>query len=137
MVELRHWIFSSSPQPSQHSNSQYLNCVDPDKSNSQSGKHLKMTVHMCYELYNNVFWILLQIHFVFLHSLKGSIWDTQDQGRSRELTQWEQIDSGIQFTTTRKFLTSAPVIMWVWLHNSMVVHTVLKFLERSRTFLFF
>ncbi|CAB3372251.1 Hypothetical predicted protein [Cloeon dipterum] len=52
-------------------------------------------------------------HLVFLHILKGSIWDTQDQGRSRELTQWEQIDSGVQFTSTRKFFTAAPVIMFL------------------------
>lgn len=49
--------------------------------------------------------------FVFLHLLKGTPWEPGDQGVTRTLTHWEQIDDGAQFTATRKFLTIFPIIM--------------------------
>ncbi|KAJ9588243.1 hypothetical protein L9F63_018407 [Diploptera punctata] len=52
-------------------------------------------------------------HFVFLHILKGAPWIPQDQGDSRILTHWEQIDYGQQFTATRKFLTVVPIILFL------------------------
>lgn len=52
------------------------------------------------------------IHFIFLHIIKGAPWISQDQGESRRLTHWEQIDNGKQFTKTRKFLMVAPIIMF-------------------------
>ncbi|KAG8283998.1 ORM1-like protein 3 [Homalodisca vitripennis] len=63
-----------------------------------------------------VAWTLThQIHtvlqFIFLHTLKGAPWIPQDQGDCRVLTHWEQIDYGEQFTTTRKFLTVAPIVL--------------------------
>ncbi|RZF37441.1 hypothetical protein LSTR_LSTR013450 [Laodelphax striatellus] len=53
------------------------------------------------------------LHFIFLHILKGAPWIPQDQGDCRTLTHWEQIDYGIQFTSTRKFLTAAPIILFL------------------------
>ncbi|CAG7820070.1 unnamed protein product [Allacma fusca] len=52
------------------------------------------------------------INFVFLHVLKGAPWEPQDQGLARRLTHWEQIDYGVQFTSTRKFLTIFPIILF-------------------------
>jgi len=54
------------------------------------------------------------LHFLFLHVLKGAPWEIQDQGASRVLTHWEQIDYGIQFTRTRKFLTIAPILLFLF-----------------------
>ena len=42
---------------------------------------------------------------------KGAPWENTDQGKSRRLTHWEQIDSGHQFSDTKKFLTVVPVIL--------------------------
>lgn len=50
--------------------------------------------------------------FFYLHTLKGTPWQTADQGKLRYLTQWEQIDNGIQFTVTRKFLTVVPIVLF-------------------------
>lgn len=50
--------------------------------------------------------------FVFLHTVKGTPWEPNDQGLSRRLTHWEQIDCGEQFTATRKFLTVVPVVLF-------------------------
>ncbi|KAG0411940.1 hypothetical protein HPB47_010936 [Ixodes persulcatus] len=50
--------------------------------------------------------------FFFLHTLKGTPWESADQGKSRFLTQWEQIDDEMQFTATRKFLTVVPVVLF-------------------------
>jgi len=54
----------------------------------------------------------LQCNFIFLHVLKGAPWEVQDQGLARRLTHWEQIDYGVQFTRTRKFLTIVPIILF-------------------------
>jgi len=51
-------------------------------------------------------------NFIFLHVLKGAPWEVQDQGLSSRLTHWEQIDYGVQFTVTRKFLTIVPIILF-------------------------
>jgi len=51
-------------------------------------------------------------NFILLHVLKGAPWEIQDQGLSRRLTHWEQIDYGVQFTDTRKFLTIVPIILF-------------------------
>lgn len=47
----------------------------------------------------------------WLIDIKGAPWEIQDQGDARVLTHWEQIDYGIQFTRTRKFLTIAPIVL--------------------------
>ena len=45
------------------------------------------------------------------HHVKGTPYETADQGAVQRLTNWEQIDDGEQFTATRKFLTSVPVVL--------------------------
>uniref|UniRef100_A0A915I7W6 ORM1-like protein 3 n=1 Tax=Romanomermis culicivorax TaxID=13658 RepID=A0A915I7W6_ROMCU len=53
------------------------------------------------------------VMYVVLHTLKGAPWLTIDQGESRRLTHWEQIDYGQQFTSTKKFLTVIPVVLFL------------------------
>ncbi len=50
---------------------------------------------------------------MMFHYLKGTPYTTGDQGDSRRLTNWEQIDDGEQLTGTRIFLTAVPVSMYV------------------------
>lgn len=50
--------------------------------------------------------------FIFLHLLKGTPWESADQGKFRLQTHWEQIDDGVQFTATRKFLTILPIVLF-------------------------
>lgn len=54
---------------------------------------------------------LLQFMLIFLHIVKGAPFEPLDQGKTRSLTHWEQIDYGKRFTVTRKFLTVVPVIL--------------------------
>ncbi|KAL1770555.1 putative tRNA N6-adenosine threonylcarbamoyltransferase, mitochondrial [Sigmodon hispidus] len=49
--------------------------------------------------------------YVFLHAVKGTPFETPDQGRARLLTHWEQLDYGVQFTSSRKFFTISPIIL--------------------------
>uniref|UniRef100_UPI00358EA4E2 ORM1-like protein 1 n=1 Tax=Myxine glutinosa TaxID=7769 RepID=UPI00358EA4E2 len=50
--------------------------------------------------------------YVLLHMVKGTPFITPDQGKARLLTYWEQIDHGMQYTTSRKFLTVTPIILY-------------------------
>ncbi|KAG8192628.1 hypothetical protein JTE90_017192 [Oedothorax gibbosus] len=53
------------------------------------------------------------VMFVVLHVVKGTPWESGDQGKKvRWLTHWEQIDNGEQFTATRKFLTLVPIALF-------------------------
>ncbi|XP_076033400.1 sphingolipid biosynthesis regulator orosomucoid 1-like isoform X2 [Oratosquilla oratoria] len=52
-------------------------------------------------------------NFVFLHLIKGTPWQPMDQGKARLMTAWEQIDYGKQFTTTRKFITIVPILLFI------------------------
>ncbi|KFB38616.1 AGAP010566-PA-like protein [Anopheles sinensis] len=52
-------------------------------------------------------------HLYFLHSIKGAPWMSIECGENRKYTHWEQIDYGEQFTTTKKFLTAAPIVLFV------------------------
>lgn len=52
------------------------------------------------------------IMFIMLHVTKGTPWETPDQGDARTETQWEQIDYGKQFTATKKFLTTVPIVLF-------------------------
>ncbi|KAJ3608441.1 hypothetical protein NHX12_025488 [Muraenolepis orangiensis] len=64
--------------------------------------------------------ILLSIPFVsvpvvwtltnLIHNL-GTPFETPDQGKARLLTYWEQMDYGVQFTASRKFLTITPIVL--------------------------
>ncbi|XP_063695703.1 ORM1-like protein [Culicoides brevitarsis] len=52
-------------------------------------------------------------HLFFLHSIKGHPWMSIDTGSARSLTHWEQIDDGQPFTEARKFLTAAPIVIFL------------------------
>jgi hypothetical protein len=53
-----------------------------------------------------------QISFFALHWSRGSpIWE--DQGEHIEETVWEQIDNGVPWTSTRKFLLTVPIALCV------------------------
>ncbi|XP_057293628.1 ORM1-like protein 1 [Hydractinia symbiolongicarpus] len=52
-------------------------------------------------------------NYLLLHHVKGAPFETYDQGQSRRLTHWEQIDAGEMLTGTRKFLTFAPIILFI------------------------
>lgn len=54
---------------------------------------------------------LLQSMYIFLHTVKGTPFETPDQGKARLLTHWEQMDYGVQFTASRKFLTITPIVL--------------------------
>ncbi|KAM4797098.1 ORM1-like protein 2 [Rhinophrynus dorsalis] len=53
------------------------------------------------------------VMYVFLHTVKGTPFETPDQGKARLLTHWEQMDYGIQFTSSRKFLTITPIVLYL------------------------
>uniref|UniRef100_A0A8D2E141 ORM1-like protein 3 n=1 Tax=Sciurus vulgaris TaxID=55149 RepID=A0A8D2E141_SCIVU len=42
----------------------------------------------------------------------GTPFETPDQGKARLLTHWEQLDYGVQFTSSRKFFTISPIILY-------------------------
>lgn len=52
-----------------------------------------------------------QCSFYLFHLIKGAPWETSDQGLARRLTFWEQIDNGMQWTGTRKFLQIIPIVL--------------------------
>ncbi|XP_023690629.1 ORM1-like protein 2 isoform X2 [Paramormyrops kingsleyae] len=47
-----------------------------------------------------------------IHNL-GTPFETPDQGKARLLTHWEQMDYGVQFTSSRKFLTISPIVLYI------------------------
>nr|XP_020845628.1 ORM1-like protein 2 [Phascolarctos cinereus]XP_020845629.1 ORM1-like protein 2 [Phascolarctos cinereus] len=51
--------------------------------------------------------------YVFLHTVKGTPFETPDQGKARHLTHWEQMDYGLQFTSSRKFLSISPIVLYL------------------------
>ncbi|XP_064813387.1 ORM1-like protein 2 [Oncorhynchus masou masou] len=44
--------------------------------------------------------LLVTVLYLFLHTVKGTPFETPDQGKARLLTHWEQMDNGIQFTSS-------------------------------------
>ncbi|KAL5247190.1 hypothetical protein ACHWQZ_G019143 [Mnemiopsis leidyi] len=63
-------------------------------------------------------WLLtLNVHnignFIVFHYLRGSPFGCSDQGENRQLTHWEQINHGKQWTNTRKFLIIFPCILFL------------------------
>ncbi|XP_037344364.1 ORM1-like protein 1 isoform X1 [Pungitius pungitius] len=50
--------------------------------------------------------------YVFMHAVKGTPFETPDQGKARLLTHWEQLDYGVQFTSSRKFFTISPIVLY-------------------------
>lgn len=63
--------------------------------------HTHLTLRLC----------SLQSMYIFLHTVKGTPFETPDQGKARLLTHWEQMDYGVQFTASRKFLTIMPIVL--------------------------
>ncbi|XP_065791040.1 ORM1-like protein 2 isoform X1 [Muntiacus reevesi] len=53
------------------------------------------------------------VMYVFLHTVKGTPFETPDQGKARLLTHWEQMDYGLQFTSSRKFLSISPIVLYL------------------------
>ncbi|NXF89937.1 ORML2 protein, partial [Eubucco bourcierii] len=53
------------------------------------------------------------VMYLLLHTVKGTPFETPDQGSARLLTHWEQIDHGTQFTSSRKFLSVSPVLLYL------------------------
>ena len=52
------------------------------------------------------------VSYILLHYNKGSPVE-MDQGKYDSLTFWEQLDDGVQYTSTRKFFTAIPVVLFV------------------------
>ncbi|XP_037031632.1 ORM1-like protein [Bradysia coprophila] len=52
-------------------------------------------------------------HLYFLHGIKGAPWLSTNTSSERRYTHWEQINYGQQFTETRKFLTIAPIVIFL------------------------
>ncbi|XP_047324731.1 ORM1-like protein 1 [Impatiens glandulifera] len=52
------------------------------------------------------------ITFNWFHWKKGTPFADEDQGMYNQLTWWEQIDNGMQCTSSRKFFTIVPVILY-------------------------
>ncbi|XP_064809010.1 ORM1-like protein 3 [Oncorhynchus masou masou] len=50
---------------------------------------------------------------LLLHLVKGTPFETPDQSKARFYTYWEQMDYGVQFTASRKFLTIAPIVLYI------------------------
>jgi len=73
-------------------------------------------------------WIILLflhnvISFILFHWIKGVPFGDfhKVQGKYDKLTLWEQLDNGVQYTTTRKFFTAELIILYLWvLHISVV-----------------
>jgi len=49
--------------------------------------------------------------YILLHMEKGTPFETADQGKFRYWTLWEQLDFGVQFSASRKFLTIVPIVL--------------------------
>ncbi|KAI3387032.1 hypothetical protein SNEBB_006528, partial [Seison nebaliae] len=52
------------------------------------------------------------ISYIIFHVIKGTPWGDSSQGLTRALTLWEQIDNGVQYTSTRKFMMVIPVALF-------------------------
>ncbi|ESN98562.1 hypothetical protein HELRODRAFT_177041 [Helobdella robusta] len=68
-----------------------------------------LSVAMAWTLTNVIHNMLM---FIILHIEKGTPFETADQGKFRYRTVWEQLDYGIQFSPSRKFLTIVPIILF-------------------------
>jgi len=73
-------------------------------------------------------------NFLLLHMTKGTPWMPMDEGKARYLTQWEQLDRGMQFTATKKFLTVMPIVLSSWLAFSPSMTPTISYLIPSRYF---
>ena len=69
-------------------------------------KH-EMSLTFCY---GGLFGSPLLIYLII--QILGTPWMPMDEGKARYLTQWEQLDHGMQFTATKKFLTVIPIVLF-------------------------
>lgn len=53
------------------------------------------------------------ITLVAFHFMKGTPFDDDRQGKTSKYTFWEQIDGGIQFSPTKKFLSAVPILLFL------------------------
>ena len=78
--------------------------------------HLSYCTYIKYQIFLPCSQVTLQAHngisFWFLHWIKSTPWISCDQGTSRRLTCWEQIDHGLQYTPTRMFLLIIPILLF-------------------------
>ena len=53
------------------------------------------------------------ISFVVMHYVTGTPGELQDQGEYQNLTWWEQLDDGLEWTTARKALMTIPIVLFL------------------------
>lgn len=63
-------------------------------------------------------------NYIMFHCVKSSPYETMDQREDQLLTNWEQLDYGEQFTATRKFLMTVPIILF-FLAAFFTIHDVI------------
>ncbi|KAF9361850.1 hypothetical protein BGX26_011074 [Mortierella sp. AD094] len=51
--------------------------------------------------------------YIMFHAVTGVPFDLFSQGAYDGITLWEQIDGGVQFTATRKYLTTVPIVLFL------------------------
>ena len=51
--------------------------------------------------------------YVFLHTVKGTPFETPDQGKARLLAHREQMDYRLQFISSCKFLSISPIVLYL------------------------
>lgn len=54
---------------------------------------------------------LSQVVYMMFHYFKGTPFVSRDQGASRRLTGWEQMDDGEQLTSSRKFIIAVTIVL--------------------------
>eukprot|EP00750_Incisomonas_marina_P017341 INCI20252.1.p2 GENE.INCI20252.1~~INCI20252.1.p2 ORF type:complete len:158 (-),score=22.17 INCI20252.1:480-953(-) len=64
------------------------------------------------DAWNYTFYAHCLIQFYVMHWIKGTM-DASDQGRFMDQTWWEQIDGGIPWTSTRKFLVCLNIVLFL------------------------
>ena len=64
------------------------------------------------------------LYMLYFYRFQGAPFETYDEGKARRLTHWEQIDAGEMDTGTRKFLTLAPIVLFILASYYSAYHTV-------------
>lgn len=64
----------------------------------------------CACVFASTYACVCQLTFYFFHWTKGSP-DEFSQGEWNGLTFWEQLDAGVPWTTTKKFLMIVPTVL--------------------------
>ena len=54
---------------------------------------------------------LFQLVYILFHHVKGTPFVSGDQGNSRRLTSWEQMDDGEQLTANKKFIIGVTILL--------------------------